>query len=107
MTELKIARPPVPFEPLNDWVLIEMVPEGFTPGGIAVPEGADVGAKVGKILAIGPGRMSEYGVCIETSLEIGAVVYPPLQGITVTIQGKDYVICREEQLLGRVPKENE
>ena len=50
----------IKFEPLFDYVLLEPIAAGETPGGIALPEGSDMGLPKGRVIKVGPGKMCEY-----------------------------------------------
>lgn len=67
--------------PLDDYVLIKLVDAGERKvGGIIIPEKArdnQRDARVGKVLAVGPGRTTEYGARIEVTVKPGDFVLIP------------------------------
>ncbi|MEM9354602.1 MAG: co-chaperone GroES [Pseudomonadota bacterium] len=53
-------KPKLSFAPLHDYVVIRAIASNETRGGIALPDNADVGEERGEVVAVGPGRYSEY-----------------------------------------------
>lgn len=93
----------VKFTPLFDFVLIEPIPKGTTEGGLALPAGADPDPPKGKVVKVGPGRMTEEGAFIEPTVHPGDVVYLHFaysKPISFTVGGKDYMIARCRDLIG-------
>lgn len=95
----------VNFQPTGDFVLVEVQPKGFSAGGLALPEGADMGPDRGLIVAVGPGRHTEYGVFMEQEYSVGDMVYvlgnQPV--VPVTLGGKEYLVMNPRTIVGRVP----
>lgn len=88
--------------PMADFVLIDPIPAGLTEGGLALPEGADMGPRLGKVVKVGPGRVSENGNLIPTGVEVGNTVYMMFayqQPIEVVIQGKTFLIVRARDIV--------
>ena len=91
--------------PLGDRVVIEPLHEdkgGKTKAGIYLPETVDKERpEQGKIIAAGPGKLSDTGKRIPMSVKKGDVVlftkYGPNE---IKVDGKEYLIAREEDILG-------
>ena len=92
------------FKPLGDRVLLKQLEaKEQTKGGIVLPDTAKEKPQEGKIVAVGAGKMSDEGKAIPLSLKAGDVVlYGKYSGTEVTIDGDEYLIIREEDVLGIV-----
>lgn len=91
------------FRPLADRVLVKRVEEEeTTAGGIIIPEAAKEKAQMGKVLAVGPGRTDVKGATIPLQIKIGDVVY--FGKFAGTDLGDDYLIVREDEVLGVIEK---
>lgn len=83
-------------KPLKDRVLIEpMEAEEKTASGIIIPDSAKEKPQKGKIVAVGDGKKDEP----MTVKEGDTVVYGKYAGTELTIDGKDYLIMREDDIL--------
>jgi chaperonin GroES len=83
-------------KPLKDRVLIEpMEAEEKTASGIIIPDSAKEKPQKGKVVAVGDGKKDEP----MTVKEGDTVVYGKYAGTEVTIDGKDYLIMREDDIL--------
>ena len=68
-----------PVRPLGDRVAVQRITEEKTAGGIALPDSA-VSKDRGRVLAVGPGKMTEKGL-VPTTLKVGDIVLcPPNMG---------------------------
>lgn len=88
--------------PLNDRILVERV-EGAekTAGGIIIPDNVKEKPVEGKIVAVGPGRLNDTGARIALQVKEGdAVLFSKFGGTEVTSNGEDYLIMREDDVLG-------
>ena len=83
--------------PLNDQVLIEELPRET--GLIVIPDGADAGPTLGRVVAVGPGRW-ENGARVPIGVETGEVVamFADHPFIEVPLCGKEYRIIRSVYL---------
>ena len=88
--------------PLHDRVLVKRIEERpVTAGGIIIPDSAKEKPQEGKVIAVGKGKVAESGKT--TPLEVKAgdrVLFGKYSGSEVTLQGEEYVIMKEEDLLG-------
>ncbi len=92
------------FKPLADRILIEpLEAKEQTKGGIVLPDTAKEKPQEGKIVAVGTGKKTDDGKVIPLSLKVGdKVLYGKYSGTEVTIDGEEYLIIREEDVLGIV-----
>jgi chaperonin GroES len=75
-------------------------------GNILVPDMGKEKPLMGEIVAVGKGRTTETGAFVETQLEIGqTVVFPAFGGIKLTIDGEEYVVCKETELIAVIEKQ--
>ena len=90
-------------KPLSDRVLIQPAPaEEKTESGIIIPDSAKEKPQEGTVVAAGPGKV-ENGNKIEMSVSEGdKVLYGKYSGTEVTLDGEEYLIMRESDILGIV-----
>jgi len=88
-------------QPLADRVIIQRIEEEQqTKGGIIVPDTAKEKPQQGKIVAVGPGKLSEQGKRIPLEVKKGnTVLFGKYAGTEVTIGDDDYLILREDDVL--------
>ena len=89
------------FKPLGSRVLIEREEqETKTAGGIIIPDTAKEKPVYGKVIAIGPGEVIN-GTLVAMSVKAGdKVLFGKWSGTELKIEGKDYLIMKEEEILG-------
>ena len=89
--------------PLNDRVLVQPEPaEERTSSGLYIPDTAKEKPQRGTIVAAGPGRV-ENGTKIDMTVKQGdTVLYGKYSGTEITLDGEDYLIMRESDILGIV-----
>jgi chaperonin GroES len=94
------------FRPLHDRVLVRRIDaEEKTAGGIIIPDTAKEKPQEGEIIATGPGGRSEQGQLIPIDVKPGdLVLFGKWSGTKVKIDGQDYLIMKESDLLGVVDK---
>ena len=88
--------------PLSDRVLVEPIKEEEQKkGGIIIPDTAKEKPQQGKVIAVGTGKLDDSGKTIPFNVKAGdKVLMPKYGGTEVKIDGKDFVILREEDILG-------
>ena len=88
--------------PLNDRVLVKRLEEEeMTKGGIIIPDSAKEKPAEGEIIAVGNGKMDDKGKRIAIELKVGdKVLFSKYGGTDVKIEGEDYMIMREDDILG-------
>ena len=90
--------------PLNDRILVKRLEEeGKTAGGIIIPDSAKEKPAEGEIVAVGPGKMNDKGERTTMDVKPGdRVLFSKYGGTDVKIEGDDYLIMREDDILGVV-----
>jgi chaperonin GroES len=89
--------------PLGDRVLVKRLEQAErTASGLYIPDAAKEKAQTGQVLAVGAGRLDTAGKVIPMHVTVGDVVY--FGKYSGTEAGPDYLIIREEELLGIVEK---
>lgn len=88
-------------KPLSDRVIIRpLEAETKTAGGIIIPDNAKEKPQKGEVVAVGPGKIDENGKKIVMSLKKGdKVLYGKYSGTEVTVEGEEYLIVRESDVL--------
>lgn len=92
------------FRPLYDRILVERVEsEEVTKGGIILPDTAKEKPQQGKIIAVGHGRRLEDGKLVPLELKAGdTVLFGKYSGSEIKIEGVEYLIMKEDDVLGLV-----
>jgi chaperonin GroES len=92
--------------PLNDRILVKRLEEeGKTAGGIIIPDSAKEKPAEGEIVAVGPGKLNDKGVRTAMDVKPGdRILFSKYGGTDVKIEGEDYLIMREDDILGVVEK---
>lgn len=92
--------------PLNDRILVKRLEEEqTTAGGIIIPDTAKEKPAEGEIIAVGPGKLNDKGERTAIDLKVGdRVLFSKYGGTDVKIAGEDYLIMREDDILGVVEK---
>jgi len=93
-------------KPLGSRVLVEpLEQEDITAGGIVLPETAKEKPQQGLILAVGPGARDEDGERIPMDVAKGdKILFAKYSGTEIKMDGKKYLILREEDILAIVGK---
>ena len=88
-------------QPLADRGVVEPAEaEEVSAGGIILPDTAQEKPQQGKVVAVGPGKVSDSGTLVEPTLKTGdSVLYGKYSGTEVTIDGTEYSIMRESDIL--------
>jgi chaperonin GroES len=88
--------------PLGDRVLVRRAEaEERTAGGILLPESAKDKPKEGAVIAIGEGRTLDDGTKSKFSVKVGdRILFSAYAGTEVKYGGEEYLIMREEDILG-------
>ena len=91
-------------KPLDDRVLVKQSQaEEKTTGGIVLPDTAKEKPQRGKVIAVGPGKLLDTGKRCAMTLKKGdEVFYGKYTGTEIKIDGEQYVILRESDVLGVV-----
>jgi chaperonin GroES len=89
--------------PLHDRVLVKRIdPEETTSaGGIIIPDTAKEKPQEGEVVAVGPGKMLEDGKVQPMNVKAGdRILFGKYSGTDVKIDDEDYLIMREDDILG-------
>ena len=90
------------FKPLHDRVLVKRVEsDEKTAGGIIIPDTAQEKPQEGKVVAVGKGGQTEDGKIIPMDVKVGdKVLFGKWSGTEVKIDGKEYSIMKESDIMG-------
>ncbi|WP_448874076.1 co-chaperone GroES [Desulfobulbus propionicus] len=90
--------------PLNDRILVKRLEgEEKTAGGIIIPDSAKEKPAEGEIVAVGPGKLNDAGERVAIDLAVGdRVLFSKYGGTEVKLDGEDFLIMREDDILGVV-----
>jgi len=96
----------VKLQPLADRLVVKPIErEEVTKGGIVLPDTAKEKPQEGKVLAVGPGRLSDDGKRIAMEVKVGdRVIYAKYGGTEIKIEDEELVILRESDILAKKPK---
>lgn len=89
-------------KPLHDKVLIQQLQaKEVTSGGIYIPDDAREKPTRGRVIEVGEGEIREDGSVRPLSVHVGdEILFSSYAGTSVTIDGEEYLIMREADLLG-------
>ena len=92
--------------PLEDRVVIQQIEaEEKTAGGIVLPDTAKEKPQEGVIRAVGSGRITDKGTKVDMHVKVGdRVLYRKYSGSEVKIEGTEYLIIPEKDILAIVDK---
>jgi len=92
--------------PLHDRVIVERIEEGEQKiGGIIIPDSAKEKPQQGKIIAAGKGRIEKDGKVTPLDVKAGdTILFGKYAGQEIKIDGNEYLIMREEEVLGVIEK---
>lgn len=93
--------------PLQDRIIVERIEEETTTkGGIIIPDTVSKEKpQEGKVVAVGKGKTNEAGKLIPMDVKVGdCVLFGKYSGSEVKIDGEEYLIMREDDILGVVEK---
>jgi chaperonin GroES len=94
----------VKIEPLEDRIVVEpLEAEEKTKGGIVLPDSAKEKPQKAKVIAVGPGRVTDDGKRIAPSVKKGdTVVFAKYGGSEIEVDDKEYIILRESDILAKI-----
>ena len=93
-------------QPMADRVVVKPIEkEEKTKGGIFLPDTAKEKPQEGKVLAVGPGRLSDDGKRVQMDIKVGdIVVYARYGGTEIKVEEEELIILRESDILARKDK---
>ena len=88
--------------PLHDRIIVRRIEEGEQKvGGIIIPDTAKEKPQQGKVIAVGKGKIEKDGKVTPLDVKAGDVVlFGKYSGQEVKLDGEEYLIMREEEVLG-------
>ena len=95
--------------PLHDRVIVKRVEaERTTASGIVIPDSAGEKPDQGEVLAIGPGKRDDNGKQIALDVKVGdRVLFGKYSGSEIKLDGEEYLIMREDEILGIISRAGE
>jgi chaperonin GroES len=92
--------------PMQDRIIVKRVEEETkTAGGIFIPDTAKEKPQEGEVVAIGKGKRLEDGKICPLDVKVGdKVLFGKYAGSEIKIEGQDYIIMREDDILGVLEK---
>ncbi len=90
--------------PLDDRVVVKpLEAEEKTQGGIVLPDSAKEKPTKGKVVSVGEGKLLDSGKRAELLVKKGdKVLYGKYAGTEITVDGKDYLILKENDILAKI-----
>src|SRR5579871_6875894 len=90
------------FRPLHDRVVVRRIEsDERTAGGIIIPDTAKEKPQEGEIVAVGPGARDESGKLVPLDVKAGdRILFGKWSGTEVKIDGQDYLIMKESDVMG-------
>ncbi len=88
--------------PLHDRIVVRRIEEAETTrGGIIIPDSAQDKPQEGEVIAVGPGKSNDEGKVFPLQVKAGdRILFGKYAGTEIKIDGEDFVIMREEEVLG-------
>jgi len=92
-------------KPLADRVLVKpLEEEEVKGGGIIIPDTAKEKPQQGQVIAVGAGKVNDSGEKMKMEVKKGdKILYGKYSGTEVTVEGDDYLIMRESDILAIIP----
>lgn len=94
------------FLPLHDRILVRRIEEGESiRGGIIIPDSAKEKPMEGEVIAVGKGKSNDEGKFFPLDVSAGnRILFGKYSGTEIKIDGEEFLIMREEEVLGIVNK---
>ena len=92
--------------PLHDRLLVRRIEEKETvKGGIIIPDTAKEKPQEGEVVAVGNGKILENGTKVALDVKVGdKILFGKYSGTEIKIDGEEYLILREDEVLGDVDR---
>jgi chaperonin GroES len=96
----------VKIKPLYDRVVVRRTePKEQVKGGIIIPDSAKEKPQEGEVVAAGGGKLLEDGKIAPLDVKAGdKVLFGKYSGSEITVDGQEFLILREEEILGVLAK---
>lgn len=87
--------------PLHDRIIVQRLEEGEQKiGGIIIPDSAKEKPQQGKVIAVGKGKVKDDGKVIPLDVKEGdTILFGKYSGQEIKLDGEDYLIMREDEVL--------
>ena len=95
-------NPVVKLRPLYDRIVVDPIVEAdTTTSGIIIPESAKEKPQTGRVMATGHGRRLDNGAITALDVKVGdRILFGKYSGNNISVEGTEYVIIREDDVLG-------
>lgn len=95
-------------KPFNDRVIIKPIEEDEQMyGSIVVPDLGKERPEMGEVIAVGPGRQTEFGQFIKVNAKVGdTVLIPKIGSLRVDFEGEEYFITPDKEILAIIKTED-
>jgi chaperonin GroES len=92
--------------PLQDRLIVKRIEEETkTAGGLIIPDTAKEKPQMGEIVAAGNGKKTDDGKILPLDVKVGdKVLFGKYAGTEIKVEGKEYLMMREDDILGVVEK---
>ena len=99
---VRMAAKKLKIKPLANRVLVKRLEEEMqkTAGGIIVPDTAKEKPQRGKIVAVGPGKLTDEGKRIDIDVKVGdEILFGKWSGSEITVDGEEYLFMKDDDIL--------
>jgi len=98
------TAPVTTFFPLHDRILVKRAEDSSetTRSGLYIPDNAKEKQQEGEVVAVGKGRMNDQGEVFPLDVQVGDRILFGRYSTEIKIDGEDYIIMREEEVLGKL-----
>jgi chaperonin GroES len=101
----RFAMAKTKFTPLHDRILVRRLEEGESVrGGIIIPDSAKEKPQQGEVIAVGKGKSNDEGKVFPLDVKAGDTILFGNSGTEIKLDGEEFLIMREEEVLGIVKK---
>jgi len=92
--------------PFNDRVIIKPIEEDEKMyGNIVIPDLGKDRPEMGEVIAVGPGRQTEFGQFIRVNAKVGDIVLiPKIGSLRIDFEGEEYFITPDKEILASIKK---
>jgi chaperonin GroES len=92
--------------PLYDRIMVKRIEEKETvQGGIIIPDSAKEKPQEGEVVAVGQGKRLEDGKLVALDVKVGdRILFGKYSGSDIKLEGEEYLIMREDEVLGVIEK---
>jgi chaperonin GroES len=89
--------------PLGDRVVVKVVKQEKTAGGIVLPDTAQEKPQMGEVISVGPGRILDNGERSKMDVAAGnKILFAKYAGTEVKLEGDEFLLINEKDILGIV-----